>query len=469
MERRDFLKTAGLAAAATLSGRLQAAEAKRPNILLIMTDQQFAEAMSCRMGDKYIKTPNMDSLAADGMLFTKAYCANPLCVPNRTSIFTGRYPHEHGKQTNSTREIDPEEFPNIGMVLRKAGYSTGYFGKWHLPFPFKKSTAESSGFDERFDALDFEIAAPAVSFIEKNKSKPLFVVFSLVNPHNICQYGRSQPLPDGDIGEVPPAEKCPPAPANLEKAKNQSDSLEMLWQARLRAKYQNTDKRMFAPLEQWGADDWRKYRWAYYRMIELADKEMGKVLAALRKLKLESNTVVIFTADHGDGHGAHRWAQKNMFYDEVARIPFIISQKDTTKKGTSDFLVNNGLDIMPTICDYAGAEVPPKCKGLSLRQIAEGKEVARRRDYVVCSTHFVQDLREDGQPIDMQGRMMRTENFKYYIFDQGKQPEMLIDMKSDPGEMENLVGNPDYKKVLAEHRNLFTQYKKESGDPFPKA
>ena len=467
MERRDFLKTVGIATAATLSGHLEAAGAKPPNIVLIMTDQQFAEAMSCRMGDTYIKTPNMDSLAADGMLFTKAYCPNPLCVPCRTSIFTGRYPHEHGKQINDTQEIDAKEFPNIGMLLRKAGYATGYFGKWHLPFPFKKATAESSGFDERFDALDFEIAAPAVSFIEKNRSKPFFVVFSLVNPHNICQYGRSQPLPDGDIGEIPPAEKCPPAPANLEKAARQSDSLEMLWQARLRAKYQDTNDRMFAPLELWGADDWRKYRWAYYRMIELADKEMGKVLAALRKLGLERNTVVIFTADHGDGHGAHRWAQKNMFYDEVSRIPFIIRQKDTTKKGTSDFLVNNGLDIMPTICDYAGVNAPPKCKGLSLRSIAEGEEASGRRDYVVCSTHFVQDLREDGKPIDMQGRMLRTRDFKYYIFDKGKQPEMLIDMKNDPGEMRNLVGIPEYARVLVEHRSLFAQYKKDNGDIFP--
>ncbi|MHC4680225.1 MAG: sulfatase family protein, partial [Planctomycetota bacterium] len=107
MKRRDFLRTLGAAAAATFSAPLQAARARRPNIVLIMTDQQFADAMSCTMGDGYIKTPNMDRLAASGMRFTKAYCANPLCVPNRTSIFTGRYPHEHGKQTNSTRAIDP--------------------------------------------------------------------------------------------------------------------------------------------------------------------------------------------------------------------------------------------------------------------------------------------------------------------------------------------------------------------------
>ncbi len=466
MKRRDFLRTIGLATVATFSRRLQAASTRRPNILLVTTDQQFADAMSCVMGREYINTPNIDSLAASGMLFTKAYCANPLCVPNRTSIFTGRYPHEHGKQINSTKAIDVKEFPNIGMVLRKAGYSTGYFGKWHLPYPFKRSTAQQSGYDETFDALDYEIAEPTIEFIKKNRDRPFFVVFSLMNPHNICQYGRSQPLPDGDIGEVPAARKCPPAPANLEKARNQSDALEAVWRARLRAKYRNSEKRMFAPLELWGADDWRKYRWAYYRMVELLDKEIGKVLSTLRRAGLQENTVIIFTSDHGDGIGAHRWSQKNMFYDETARIPFIISQQAATKVGTSDYLVNNGLDIMPTICDYAGAKVPPSCKGVSLKGIAEGRKPPKKRKYVACSTHFVQDLRADGKPIDLQGRMIRTTDYKYYIFDQGKQPEMLIDMKNDPGEMENLVGNPDYKKVLDEHRRMFAKYKKASGDSF---
>ena len=466
MRRRDFLRAVGLTAAAPLTGHLLAGEVRRPNILLIMTDQQFADVLSCTMGTRYIRTPNIDSLTARGMLFTKAYCANPLCVPNRTSVFTGRYPHEHGKQINSTNEIDAKEFPNIGMLLRKAGYTTGYFGKWHLPYPFRKTTPEKSGYDERFDAKDFQIAAPTIEFIKKNKSNPFFVVFSLMNPHNICQYGRSQPLPDGDIGEVPPATDCPPAPLNLEKAKNQSDSLEAVWQARLRAKYKNTDKRMFAPLEKWSADDWRKYRWAYYRMVELADKEVGKILSTLGAEGLEENTVIIFTSDHGDGIGAHRWAQKNMFYDECSRIPFIISQKGTTRIGKSDFLVNNGLDIMPTICDYAGVKVPAKCKGFSLRGIAEGSKYLKKREYVACSSRFVQDIKENGKPINLEGRMIRTKDFKYYVFDQGEQPEMLIDMKNDPGEMENLVGNPEYKGILAEHRRIFKRYKKESGDDF---
>ncbi|MFH1719976.1 MAG: sulfatase-like hydrolase/transferase [Planctomycetota bacterium] len=468
MNRRDFLKIIGSATiVATLTGTLQARGKSQPNILLVMTDQQFANGMSCVMGEKYIHTPNIDSIAADGMRFTRAYCSNPLCVPSRSSMFTGRFPHKHGKQTNATKpSLDTGEFPTMGTVLRRAGYATGYCGKWHLPYA---KDVQEGGFEMTShlggSGNDPKIAAPAIQFIEQNRDKPFFLVCSFVNPHNICQYGRSQSLPDGDVGTPPALEQCPPAPENLEKATNQSDSLEALWQARLRAVWTGGG-RMFAPLNKWTADDWRRYRWAYYRMIELVDHEMGKILSALRDAGLERNTVIIFTADHGDGMGSHRWAQKNMFYDECSRIPLIISRKGATKPGTSDYLASNGIDLMPTVCDYAGAELPPGCKGLSLRPLAEGKTVTKRRSYITCSTHFVQDLREDGEPIDMQGRMIRTEHFKYYIFDKGRQPETLIDMDNDPSEMVNLAADPALKDVLSQHRSYLRRYAAETGDEF---
>jgi len=467
MNRRDFVK-AGLATALAFGlepNAGQARHATRPNILLIMTDQQFADAISCAMGPEYIKTPNIDRIAAAGMRFTRAYCSNPLCVPSRSSIFTGRYPHEHGKQINATKpRLDPKEFPNMGMVLRDAGYVTGYVGKWHLPYP--GGGPGQSGFDfvSHLSGAgnDPKIAVPAIEFIKHNKDRRFLLVCSFMNPHNICQYGRGQPLPDGDVGQPRTIADCPPAPENLEKARNQSDALEAVWHARLRARRGNG--RMFAPLDKWDADDWRRYRWAYYRMVELVDKHLGKILAALENEGLVDKTLIIFTSDHGDGLGAHRWAQKNMFYDETARIPLIISQRGVTVTGTSDYLVNNGIDLMPTVCDYAGAALPAGCKGTSLRAIAEGTGTGRKRRYVACSTHFVQDRRADGRPIDLRGRMIRTERFKYYIFDQGKQPEMLIDMENDPAEMVNLVGNPAFKNTLEGHRAYMQEYGRATGD-----
>src|SRR5574340_1123046 len=129
MNRRAFLT----AAAGTALPGLRATET-RPNILIVMTDQQFAEAMSCRIVRQYLHTPNMDSLAANGALFSRAYCANPLCVPSRTSMYTGRYPVETGIQTNDRKQIDPGKFPCMGEIFRRAGYETASTGKWHLPF-----------------------------------------------------------------------------------------------------------------------------------------------------------------------------------------------------------------------------------------------------------------------------------------------------------------------------------------------
>jgi arylsulfatase A-like enzyme len=470
MDRREFLQAAGAGVLSlSVSGRVRAVEGRKPNILFIMTDQQFADALSCAMGDRYIKTPNIDSIAANGMRFTRAYCANPLCVPSRSSMFTGRYPHEHGRQTNQTKpSLDPMEFPNMGMVLRQAGYVTGYCGKWHLPFPGKGKPADQSGFDFTSHlgggGNDPQIAAPSIEFLRQNRDKPFLLVCSFMNPHNICQYGRSERLPDGDVGKPSSLEQCPSAPANLEKAQHQSDIMETLWQSRLRAVRGRDKKKMFAPLDTWKADDWRRYRWAYYRMVELVDREVGKILAALREKGLEKNTVIIFTSDHGDGIGAHRWAQKNMFYDEVARIPLLVSQKGKTKTGTTDSLANNGIDLLPTVCDYAGAELPTKCRGISLRPLAEGKSSKHQRNYVVSSTHFVQDKLANGDSINLQGRMVRTDRYKYYIFDQGKQPEMLIDMQNDPGEMVNQATNPAFREILVRHRAYLREYAAETGD-----
>ena len=116
---------------------------RRPNVLFIITDQQFADAMSCRMGKQYLNTPAMDRPGADGMLFTRAYSSNPLCMPLRNSVFTGRYPHETGVTPNARPQggLDPKEFVCMGTYFRNAGYDTAYSGKWHLCFNAERSRA----------------------------------------------------------------------------------------------------------------------------------------------------------------------------------------------------------------------------------------------------------------------------------------------------------------------------------------
>jgi len=107
---------------------------ERPNIVVIITDQQFADAMSCAMGNEYLNTPHMDGLAEKGVRFTKAYSPNPLCTPMRTSMITGQFPHTTGVQANGKNKLDAKKYSFMGKILKDGGYETGYFGKWHIAF-----------------------------------------------------------------------------------------------------------------------------------------------------------------------------------------------------------------------------------------------------------------------------------------------------------------------------------------------
>ena len=433
----------------------------RPNVVFIMTDQQCAEAMSCRMGKQLINTPALDSLAAGGMVFTRAYTPNPLCMPARNSLFTGRYPHETGVTKNAQVNLDPAEFPCLGTYFRQAGYETAYYGKWHLCFNQKDVRAH--GFEtprapaDKTQDQDARAAGSAAWFITQRHEKPFLLVVSLLNPHNICEYARGQALPCGPIGETPLPEQCPPAPANLAPPENEPDSMTMM-----RKGYHASP---LFPVGDFAVAKWRQVRWAYYRMIEKVDAEIGKVLLALRRTGLEDKTLVLFTSDHGECAGAHGFNQKTVFYEESVHVPLIVHQKGLTRQGTSDRTVNTGLDLLPTMLDFAGIERPRKLTGRSLKPLSLGEPVTQWRDHLVLENHMDQagavgDLRPA-----LQGRMVRTERYKYCVYSQGRQRESLVDLQTDPGETKDLAQNPAYRQVLLEHRALLARFAREHNDP----
>ncbi len=449
----------GILAASTSAATVPGTD--RPNVLFIMTDQQFSDAMSCRMGPQYLRTPAMDSLAAQGMVFTRAYSPNPLCMPARASIFTGRYPHETGVTINANVKVNPTEFVCMGTWFHQAGYATAYFGKWHLCYAAKDVSAHGfeimkSKADKSLDR-DARTANDAARFIAEKHAQPFLLVASFLNPHNICEYSRGQKLPCGPIGEAPPLEQCPPAPANLAPPLGESDCLTLLRRA-------CHAHRLF-PVGDFTADQWRRQRWGYYRMIEEVDAEIGKILAALRAAHLEDNTLIIFTSDHGECAGAHGFNQKTVFYEESVRVPLIVSWSGHTRQATSDHLVNTGLDILPTMLDFTGLAIPKKLTGRSLRPLALGQPVTAWREYVVSENHLVQTGVVDGFQPTAQGRMLRTERYKYCIYDSGIQRESLVDLQQDPGETRNLATNPAYRDVLLKHRALLTRFATDHHDP----
>jgi arylsulfatase A-like enzyme len=425
-----------------------------------MTDQQAGEAMSCT-GNPYLRTPAMDRIAAMGTRFEKAYCAFPLCVPSRTAMFSSRMPHEAGVYVNCKASQGVFPFVTLGQVLSDAGYDCHYIGKWHLTIPTSRTKAH--GFAEvtlpggrGHDAKRAELAA---EFLRREHDRPFFLVVSLLNPHNCCELARGQGLTEceGPIPAAPPQSEMPPLPGNFEIPEDEPDHLRVWWKQNSNRVYRSYH---------WDEKQFREYRWGYYRLVEKVDAEIGKVVDALDDSGPQEDTVVIFSSDHGDGHSRHRWNQKWSLYDESARVPFIVAQKGHTAAGHVDHhLVSSGLDLMPTICDYAGVAPPAGSLGLSVRALAEGRQVETWRGYVVSETSFG-NWAEVGDADFPRARMVRSDRYKYIAFDTGRRREQLIDMEGDPGEMVNLVGKPEYAAVLQQHREHLAQWCRRTNDSF---
>ena len=200
----------------------------------------------------------------------------------------------------------------------------------------------------------------------------------------------------------------------------------------------------------WGEKEWRRYLAVYYLLIENTDWLIGQVLEALRKTGLEEETLILLTADHGDMMGAHHLVQKEAFYEEAARVPFIMSWKGVLPRGRSDGLrLVSGADVMPTFCDYAGVKTPEEIAGKSLKPVIEDPQ-APWRDFVVSETQ--------------NGRMFRSAQHKYMVYQRdGKTLEYLYDLKNDPGETRNIAEDPAASTALKENRDRFASWARSTG------
>jgi choline-sulfatase len=473
MRRREFITaTAGTAIGLMLKRGTSATyspnEESRPNILFIMTDQQHAGMMSCT-GNKWLKTPAMDRLAASGIRFERAYACNPVCVPNRFSLQTGLMPSAIGMGQNSdsgrAAVTDVMLQQSLGRLFQKAGYETVYGGKVHLPR--KMNDVQKLGYRNLTRDSRQGLADACAEFIKGQHKRPFFLFASFINPHDICymainDFRRTRQEPPigntdsktceavldrarkaANIGAFV-QENCPPLPANHEVPEAEPECITQ--------KYVNARPFRAYIRQKWTQDQWRLHRWAYCRLTEMVDREIGIVLDALREAGMQDNTLIVFTSDHGDMDSTHKMEHKSVLYEESVRVPFIMSYSGKITEGAVDdtHLVSNGLDLLPTLCDYAGIETPKALHGRSLRSLAGRTAAKQWRDFVVSESQ--------------NGRMLRTDRFKYCIYDSGKLPEQLRDMKNDPGEMTNLAAVPAFKSVLDRHRRLLKSWVDRSGD-----
>lgn len=423
----------------------------RPNIVLIMTDQQQAQALSCA-GNLDLKTPNLDKLAKSGIRFENAYVSFPLCVPSRSSMFTGKMPHTLGVDSNekediALRPIDKEN--GLGNIFKKAGYDCAYGGKWHAT---ETEIAPGNGFDKIAGFGDIPLAQKCIDYLssKRNSDKPFFLVASFDNPHNICEWARNEALPYGNIPAVATS-KSPKLPVNFKKTSLFPEALQN----------EQTVSKLLYPVENYTEEDWRQYRYTYYRLVEKVDSEIGKLLDAIDKLGLRDNTLILFTSDHGDGNASHGWNQKTALFEEVINVPFIVSYKGMKNPGTVNqtSIISNGLDLFPTLCDYASIQLPEKLLGKSIKPLLEGKVAELDREFTVIETKF------DGkQAYGTSGRAVIEKRYKYVLYNWGKNREQFFDLDKDHFEMNNLAGIAIHSKIIDEYRQKLMDWCTETKD-----
>lgn len=279
---------------------------QKPNFLFIFTDQQTIKAMSA-YGNPYLNTPYMDALARYGTRFTKSYCSAPASSPARSSMLTGKMPHQTGVNYND-QAID-SSIENMGQFLSKYGYTCMWAGKWHLPesYPHNSSLAvpgfklipftEIDQISERGDFTDEPMADAVVKYLKGRKKVPFMLAVSFQNPHDIRYFPATM-----DIFRAPVnINAAPPLPNNFYIS---DDEPEFIRDSRLRSSYENE----ITYTANFSESDWKNYLYQYYRMVEKVDRLIGKVIVTLEKEGLDENTIIIFTSDHGDGAASHKWA-----------------------------------------------------------------------------------------------------------------------------------------------------------------
>jgi choline-sulfatase len=403
--------------------------------------------LSCA-GNVYLKTPNLDKLAQQGVRFERAYAANPVCMPSRFSMQTGLYPsaievRHNGSSYNKVRNTLIRENA-LGNLFKNAGYDTYYGGKIHLPGG--ADGIETFGYelithDER-DQLAVEMANLLRN--RKQEQKPFFCFVSFINPHDICydairffqpesKLAKNTPRELDDVAGIPDNiseqefwnKVCPPLSANFDVTKNQPEAIDLLLNQR---KFRREAR------DNWGIKNWRLHRWKYHRLTEHVDSQIGQVLKALDDSGLAESTIVVFTSDHGDMDSAHRMEHKTVFYEEASRIPFIFAGPNIIKgKVDTINLVNNGVDLLPTLCDLAGIGIPEGLHGRSLKRILHNENLEIENQYIFVENEI--------------GYLVSDGRYKYAVYNSGERNELLIDLRLDPGEMNNLIGDEDYKSV----------------------
>jgi arylsulfatase A-like enzyme len=393
-------------------------KARPPNILLLLSDDQRHDTIAA-LGNKIIRTPNLDKLVQSGTTFTHTSDTVPVCTPSRAELLSGRSPFRNGVRFfNQT--LDPN-LTLLPQALAKAGYVTWFTGKWH-----NDGTPDKRGFQitrrvfkggmwphemevmedkKKISAFSSELfAGAAIDFLKSKPKQPWFVMVAFTAPHD-------PRTPPGKYKTMYDPAKMPLPPNYMPE--HPFDNGEMTVRDEQLEKWPRTREAI------------RRHLAAYYGMISHLDEQIGRILQALADSGQLENTIIVFLGDNGLAIGSHGLMGKQSMYDHSVRIPFIISGPGVPKNQRSDALCYMH-DVYPTVCELAGVDRPKSVEGLSLVPILKGKQKTVR-EYVCCAHRDVQ-------------RLVRTERWALIHYPEIKKTQ-LFDMKNDPYQLSDLLAS----------------------------
>jgi len=456
MKRREFLRTAAIGAASVVTrhGVSWAQRSRKkgafrqPNLVFIFADQWRAQATGYA-GNKDVRTPNLDRLAAESVNFSNAISGCPVCSPYRASLMTGRYPLTHGVFLNDVR-LNTDAI-SIAQAYNRAGYDTGYIGKWHLDgrdrsafiprarrqgFKFWKAMGCTHNYNNSFYYADKNIrlkwpgydaiaqTREAQRYITEHADDKLFALFVSWGPPHAPYH--TAPQRYNDLFKPEGLKVRPNVPAHL----------------------QVQAKKTLA---------------GYYAHIAALDDCIGDIIRTLRKLGLEEDTILVFTSDHGDMLFSQGQQKKQKPWDESIKVPFLLRYPAALgRQGRTIDMPINTPDIMPTLLGLSGIEIPDTVEGTDFSgYLKTGEKPKDNAALISCPSPFGQWKRANG---GKEYRGVRTRRYTYVRDLNG--PWLFYDNEQDPYQLNNLCDRPGYEKLQMELERTLSQKLAETNDEF---
>ena len=420
---------------------------KKPNILFLMTDQHSMRVLGS-YGNQIIKTPNLDKLANEGVVFKSNYSQNPICLPSRASLITGKMPSSLGIFGN---DGILSEKTTMATVFKAQGYEVAWLGKEHwgatnAEVGFGNLNAEAhEAFKEKYRPLnnlrknigrlpqnasayklseneDYEalVTDHAIKFLENNTTKTFFLGVSFKKPHFPFMCHQKYFDLYKDIVDMPEV-----TPDMIEALSiNEKKTIE---------KYK---------LDEMSSAEIKHARAMYYGMVTYIDEQFGRVLEKLNELGLRENTIIVYTSDHGEMAGEHGLWYKNSFLEASVAAPLIFSYPKTLPVNKKINASSMLLDIFPTLCDLSDIGQPNDLEGKSLLPLMNGIENADNSDRVAYSEMYRSST----------GIMVRKGKWKYIRYNSEK--EYLYDIDTDPREINNLINSTQHQAIIRELSTL---------------